>query len=115
LESFLVTEKAQKWLSVLGHTLVVIAFINFAVFWIIGVYIGGDAINGKAENGHYYVASHGRYIEVSKELWAYSKIHTESVWITHSLGILVGGSLIAYSTRKRKNKRSSAKPTIVSK
>lgn len=100
-------EKTQKWLSMLGYTLLFIAFINFAAFWIISLSLGGDALNGKIQNGRYYVGNHGRYTEVSKEIWTYSKIHTTSIWVTHPIGIILGAGFVTYSTRKRKNKSSS--------
>lgn len=31
----------------------------FAVFWIVSDTAGGDAVNGKIENGRYYLCSHG--------------------------------------------------------
>ncbi len=67
-----------------------IAWLNFAVFWIVAVSIGGDAVSGKVESGHYFVSSHGRLTEVSPTVWHYSRIHTVSIWVTHPIG-LVGG------------------------
>jgi hypothetical protein len=62
----------------------VLAFVNFASFWFIAVYIGGDAINGYAKDGHYFLASHGRFTEVSSAVWTYSYYHTISTWVTHA-------------------------------
>ena len=92
----------KKTLSILGAILLSIAFINFAVFWIVAVCIGGDAISGKAENGHYYVSSHGKPTEVSSRVWHYSRVHTRSVWITHPIGLLGGAALMALSDRAGK-------------
>ncbi len=38
----------------------------FAVFWIVSVIAGGDAVNGKIEDGRYYLCSHGKYTQVSR-------------------------------------------------
>ena len=51
------------------------ACINFLVFIIIDVLLGGDAANGHSENGHYFLASHGKLTEVSAFTFTYSRIH----------------------------------------
>jgi hypothetical protein len=89
-------------LYIIGGTLYVIAIINFTTFWIIAVSIGGDAIQGKAEGGRYYVSDHGKMTGVSSGVWRYSRVHTISVWITHPVGIFVGGGLVALSGRLKK-------------
>ena len=61
---------------------------NFFVFFVVAVYLGGDAINGKMENGHFYLMSHGRLTEVNEDVFAYSKWHCYSVWITHPIAIV---------------------------
>jgi hypothetical protein len=56
----------------------IIAFIgilNFLAFVIVAVVMGGDALNGKASNGHYFLGSHGRLTEVSREVYVYSVCH----------------------------------------
>jgi len=88
-------------LETLGKYLMAIAFLNFAIFWIVAVSIGGDAVNGKIEGNQYYVASHGRYTEVSSGVWKYSEIHAKSIWVTHPIGFV--GALIIYLKRRRKN------------
>ena len=79
-----------------------IAWVNFLVFWIVAVSIGGDAFSGKVVNGHYFVSNHGRLTEVSPTVWRYSRIHTVSVWITHPVGIFVGGGLMLLGQRSSK-------------
>lgn len=76
----------------------VVAIINFASFWVIAVECGGDAINGKAEGGRYFLASHGRYTEVTKSFFEYSRIHSMSIWVTHALAFM--GLFWAISHRK---------------
>jgi hypothetical protein len=91
----------DKRLGDVGKVLFFIAWINFAVFWVVAVCIGGDAISGKAVNGHFYVSSHGKLTEVSRAVWNYSRIHTMSIWITHPIGIFGGGGLMVYAQRKK--------------
>jgi hypothetical protein len=86
---------------VLGMTLFFVAWINFSVFWIVALIIGGDAINGKAEDGSFYLGSHGRYTQVSQDIYIYSRTHAISVFITHPVGIFGGGALFAYGARRQ--------------
>jgi hypothetical protein len=88
-------------LETLGKSLIAFAIINFAIFWIVAIRIGGDAVNGKIEDGRYYVGSHGRYTEVSNGVWKYSEIQAKSIWVTHPIGFI--GALIVYKKRRRKN------------
>jgi hypothetical protein len=68
--------------------LMVVAVLNFLAFFSVALYLGGDALSGKVDNGHFYLASHGRYTEVSARVFAYSKWHTYSVWLTHSAALV---------------------------
>ena len=72
------------WIFVLG------GMFNFIVFVAVAVYLGGDALNGKAVDGHYYLASHGSFTEVGENVFTYSKWHALSVFITHPLAMLSG-------------------------
>lgn len=89
-------------LEKIAVVLFLIAILNFALFWVISFSIGGDAISGKVADGRYYVASHSKFTEVPKWVWHYSRIHTISVFVTHLLGLFVGGGLFEYSRRKKK-------------
>lgn len=82
------TALMRDYVYVIAAILFFVAITNFFVFFMVAVYIGGDAWNGKVENGHYYVANHGKYTEVSPGVWHYSRAHVVSVLITHPLGIL---------------------------
>lgn len=76
----------------------VLCLTNFLVFWIVGFFLGGGALNGKIEGGRYYLgdrADHtsreiNRFTEVSQTVFAYSLWHGRSLFITHPLLILVG-------------------------
>ena len=45
--------------------IVLVAILNFVAFFVIGIAIGGDALNGKVVDGPYYLYGHGKLNEVS--------------------------------------------------
>ena len=66
-----------------------LGLLNFVCFTIIYAYIGGDAPNGKVQNGTYFVKGHflrhglsGQATEVSEAVWIYSYVHSISIWPT---------------------------------
>ena len=61
---------------------------NFAVFFIIALYMGGDVINGKIIDGRYFLSSHGRLTEVTQGVFTYSQWHTRSLFVTHPIAML---------------------------
>ena len=69
----------------------VVGILNFILFAAGTYYFGGDAVNGKAEGGKYYLwgSHHGEkgYIEVSPSVFHYSRWHVYSLWITWPLMI----------------------------
>ena len=79
----------------------VIALLNFGVFLFVAMNIGGDAINGKIEEGRYYLANHGVLTEVSHRMFVYSYIHVLSVLVTHSLFVI--NALVGYFARNAKD------------
>ena len=81
-------------LYVVGALLFFGGLLNFLVFWHVMVYIGGDAASGIAENGAYFVCSHGKFTRVSEATWKYSYAHGASTWITDALA--VGGWLLLF-------------------
>ncbi len=72
----------------ISRTLFVTALLNFAVFWVVAVCLGGDAVNGRIQDGHFYLANHGKYTEVSERVFDYSRWHVYSTWITHPLAFV---------------------------
>lgn len=54
---------------------VALAVINFIVFIVGSLYLGGDALNGYVKAGHHFVCAHGRCTEVSGAIWRYSYWH----------------------------------------
>ena len=66
-----------------------LTLINFLSF-IVGVcYFGGDALNGKEENGHFFLANHGKFIEVTEGIFNYSKFHGLSVFLSIGLVMII--------------------------
>jgi hypothetical protein len=61
---------------------------------------GGDALNGKIEDGRYYLGSHGHYTEVSVGKYQFSRCQTVSNMII--LPIVIGGSLLWEYRRRGK-------------
>jgi hypothetical protein len=74
-----------------------VAWINFMWFAIETMVLGGDALNGKVEDGRYYLKLKGKYTEVSRSVWNYSYAHAVSVCVTHPVGFVGGGVLVAYA------------------
>lgn len=55
--------------------LALVLFLNVTLFLIVAMAIGGSALNGKIEYGHYYLGEHGRFTEVSVTTYRYSEYH----------------------------------------
>src|SRR5690242_11639391 len=55
-----------------------VAMTNFVIFWVVAVYMGGDALNGFIKEGHYFIYAHGACREVAKSFWTYSYWHAIS-------------------------------------
>ena len=64
---------------------VIFAWVNFGVFAGIAIWLGGDALNGKIEGGHYYLGEHGHFTEVSRQVFTYSRNHAQFMILTHIL------------------------------
>ena len=67
----------------------VVILVNFAAFVVVYVVIGGDAIQGHSAFGYYFVCSHGKCREVSEAVFHYSWWHTQSVYFTIFIGMVV--------------------------
>src|SRR5689334_23167029 len=78
---------------------VVAAFLNFAAFCIVALCLGGDAFNGRVENGVCYFSNHGANTEVGRAEYIYSYVHVIAVFVTHgavfvtALGLLCFGEV----------------------
>src|SRR6266436_10153387 len=84
--------KACYWMIAVG-------ILNFGVFVAGATYLGGDAVNGKVENGRYYVfgmrshSGYKEYTEVSESVFTYSKWHVYSIFATWPLVMAAGFAL----------------------
>jgi hypothetical protein len=68
-----------------------VGLVNFVVFFIVAMAIGGDAVAGHEAAGRFFLSSHGKLTEVSRAVFEYSKVHTLSLWVTHPLAIAAVG------------------------
>lgn len=86
------------------NLMIAVGVLNGLMFVAGATYLGGDAVNGKVEGGHYYVfgvrTESGRkvYTEVSERVFTYSKWHAYSTLVT---GLLLLAAAFA-SNRYRK-------------
>jgi hypothetical protein len=69
---FTAFSKRAKWVI---YPVTGLAMVNFFAFVSGSVYLGGDALNGYARSGQYFVCAHGRCAEVSSAVWHYSYWH----------------------------------------
>jgi hypothetical protein len=83
-----------------------VGILNFLIFVAIATYLGGDAVNGKVEGGHYYLfgvrSEPGRgkvYTEVSERVFIYSKWQVYSVCVTWPL--VIAAAIAENRLRKR--------------
>ena len=103
LSFFLPSFRGLHSLKHLGSILVVVGILNFMSFFVISMFIGGDAVGNPPVDGRYNVSEHGHRTEVSRRVYEYSLIHARSVWVTHPLAFV--GAMMFYDeneTRKRK-------------
>jgi hypothetical protein len=70
-----------------------LGLLNFITFLVVDFLIGGDAPNGKVENGHYYINQHGTFTEVSHAVFVYSAIHAYSALFGLVLAFAAGRTL----------------------
>jgi hypothetical protein len=86
--------RVRSWLPWLALAAVVIGFANFFWFMIESTRLGGDALNGFARDGHYFVVSHGSTTEVDRATWEWSRFHVMSLLVTHPLAMVAGAYLL---------------------
>ena len=67
---------------------VIVTLVNFGVFALIALHLGGTAANGKISGGHFFLGSHSQYTEVSSHVFTYSKWHYYSVVVTFAVSFV---------------------------
>ncbi|HEY4943729.1 MAG TPA: hypothetical protein VII56_20040 [Rhizomicrobium sp.] len=87
---------SNRWL-VSGQ---VLGLANFFAFMVGTLVLGGDAVNGHAANGHYFLDDKGHLTEVSRAVFLYSKWHVYSLFVTHPIAALCTGLLLVRSRRR---------------
>jgi hypothetical protein len=82
-------------MSVMKTTLAILSTAAFlattTLFWLFMAdthRLGGDALNGREENGRYFVRDHGRTTEVSEDDWRRNRTLGIVVFSTFPLGML---------------------------
>ncbi len=83
-DKYLLSRKIQ----IICEAIFKIASINFWAIIISYLLLGGNALEGKVENGQYFIGSRGHFRSVPSMIFYYSLIHTISVMVTHPLAIL---------------------------
>ena len=73
-----------------------ITIINFLLFFLLSLMIGGTATNGQVVEGQYYVSDHGEYREVPRWIYDYSLYHFYSVVVSF---LLLGFPAVSYLVR----------------
>jgi hypothetical protein len=99
----------RRWADTLGNALFILAAVNFVALFVSYLVLGGDATRGKVEDGRYYLGRKGKYTEVSRGVWLYSRAHVISVCITHPLALFVGGALLSSAERGKKSPRNRSR------
>ena len=58
-----------------------IAMANFGAYVVVTLWLGGNAMNGKVEAGHYFLSNHDNFTEVGRGVFIYSYSHTVVTFI----------------------------------
>jgi hypothetical protein len=92
--------EAMTWVSWLLLGGIVLSFVDMFAFLVISLWIGGDAVSGRAADGRFFVSSHGHLTEVTELVFKYSLWHTRLVQLNWALLFGVA-ALVAVVARVR--------------
>jgi hypothetical protein len=87
-----------------------VTLLNFVIFVVVALHLGGDAVNGKVEGGHYYLfglqpeSRHKGYTEVSEAVFNYSRWHVYSIFVTWPLMMAAGLTQNRITKRPTRNR-----------
>jgi hypothetical protein len=95
----------NRKVSALAIVGVLIGALNYGVWLKESLDLGGNALSGGVHDGHYFVANHGRSVEVTPEEWEHSRLHTLSIFVTQPL-LLISLGYLAWSMKKRRGFRT---------
>ena len=62
--------------------------VNFAIFFVLSLLLGGTADNGMITDGKYYLGDHGKFREVSKAVFVFSEAYTRFTMDTFPLAFV---------------------------
>ena len=88
--------------DVVLNTTFVICVLNFFLFLVVSSVLGGDALAGKIDDGHYFLNSHGTFKEVSRFVYQYSKLHTASLFVTQPVAVICGILIVLRETARNR-------------
>jgi hypothetical protein len=84
--------------------------VNLMVFFVVALLIGGDAVNGHQTDGHYFLANHGRYTEVSRPVFLYSRAHVYTIFCTWPFVMI---SLFLYNRYKKQEASAQNEAKVI--
>ena len=70
------------------NVVAVICIANWFAWALISFFVGGTALNGKVDGGKYFFLNHSRYIEVSSNVFEYSRAHGYAAFTGLGVGVL---------------------------
>jgi hypothetical protein len=84
------------------RVIALIGAIDFALFVITALYLGGDALNGYRQGNRYFLGLHsnGPFTEVSRSTFLYSE------WHVASLFVIIGVVLVAHLAFRMMDRRA---------
>src|SRR5436190_12067325 len=92
---------APRTIQRICNVALLLAVVNFLAFMLISSYLGGEALTGKIEDGHYFLRYRSRYTEVSATIFAYTRLHALSLFVTFPLAIVAAFFIYRTSSRLR--------------
>jgi hypothetical protein len=79
---------------------------NWFAWALISICLGGDALGVKPEGGRYFLSSHGRYREVSRGVFTYSRLHGYTAFT----GLGIAGLVAIAGHRSRQETKPNETP-----
>ncbi len=95
----------KRNVNVLAIVAAVLGALNYGVWLKTSLDLGGNALSGGVHDGHYFVANHGRSVEVTPEQWERSRLHTLSIFVTQPL-LLISLGYLAWSAKRGRGIRT---------
>jgi hypothetical protein len=77
--------RSLPWLAVAA---IVVTGVLGLTFFAETLALGGDALNGRVVDGHYYVSNKGAYTEVTADQWNLSRIHGIAMFVSFPFGMV---------------------------